>query len=136
MTENKKSKKVLMTSILPAILAGMNQEEVQNHIQKLILYFKDKYTLIIPKTITDSRQLLWLLNLNNNLSQLEKCEGFAKHLDEYVNNKVSAYFVSVVASSIVRKVDKLILEPDIQGRRNKSDIKFLLDNEEIYIECK
>lgn len=136
MQNNEQLEKGAVTSIHPELLAGMNQEKIQNDIQNLATHLKDIRHLIIPPAINDRGTLIWLLNLGNNLSTLERCEGFAEHLKEYANNKLSAYFVSVVASSIMHKVDKLVLEPNIEGRRNKSDIRFWIDNEETFIECK
>lgn len=112
-------------------------EELQQHLGELKRILGVRFDEIVPTKIKGVPRLYWVVNLSKKLQMLKNCEGFDKHIETYKGNQIkSSYFVTIVASYLVDKVDSIILEPTIAGKSTKSDILVNLQGNNIYIECK
>ena len=116
---------------------NISVEQLRNHLIELKLIFGTRFDLVIPKRINDISALQWVIGLSQRFQKLRQCDGFDRHIKTYTKKQLqSSYFVMVIASYLLDKVDNVVLEPHIIGRIKKSDILINFRGEQVYLECK
>lgn len=109
---------------------------LQSCITNLSSVLNKNFLNVVPLEINSLPIMVYLMDLSEIFNKLKQCEGFQEHINNYTKNQVgSNYFVSLLASYLVQKVDKLILEPKINNKKT-SDILIKFKEEKVYIECK
>ena len=117
--------------------SGIDTVEFQNHINVLVKLLGNKFKLFVPNVINDINTLQDIVFLSKLLPKLQYCKGFSEHLKIYTKKQFSSnYFLLIVASLLIHKVDSLVFEPTIEGKGKKTDILATLDQENVYLECK
>lgn len=116
---------------------NISLEQLQQYLIELKRIFGKRFDTIIPKRIDGVPALYWVVSLSQRLQKLEQCEGFDKHIKTYMGRQPqSSYFVTVIASYLLDRVDNIALEPAVTGRTTKSDILVNFRGEQVYLECK
>jgi len=116
---------------------NMTLEQLQQHLIELKRMFGSRFPLIVPQKIDGVPALYWIVNLSQRLQKLKGCDGFDRHARTYSKEqRQSSYFVTLVASILVDKVDEIFLEPSLIGKTTKPDILVHLGGEQVYLECK
>jgi hypothetical protein len=112
-------------------------DEVKQHFTDLAQIFKQHFTDLVPTTIRNLSKLEYIVSLSKNLKKLRECEGFEEHISKYKGEQIrSNYFVTSLAGFLVERVDKLVLEPEIEKKKKRPDIYVNFRGEEVYVECK
>lgn len=112
-------------------------EELQHHLIELKAILREKFEWVVPTQIYDLSTLQWIVDLSLRLHKLRNCEGFDRHIQVYTKGQVkSSYFVTVISSYLIDKVDSIILEPPINGKNKMSDILVNFQGKQVYLECK
>ncbi len=126
---------VVSTEVLKSTNTSL--EQLQQHLIELKKILGKRFDAIIPKRIDGVPALYWVVRLSQRLQKLEQCEGFDKHIKTYMGRQPqSSYFVTVIASYLLDRVDNIVLEPAVTGRTTKSDILVNFRGEQVYLECK
>ena len=135
MGEEKESKLLVSTEILKSIPISI--EQLQQYLFELKSILGTRFDSLISKRINDVSTLQWVIGLSQRLQKLRECDGFERHIGTYTKRQLqSSYFVTVIASYLLDKVDNIILEPSITGRVKKPDIPAIFRGEQVYLECK
>ena len=81
---------------------------------------------------------LLILSLSKNLSTLNAVDGYEELIDKLKKEKNfdSFVFEAEIAAKIREKVFDVVLEPLSNQKGPSPDLKFSIDNEDIYVECK
>jgi hypothetical protein len=117
--------------------ANISMEQLQHYLIELRLILGTRFDLVIPMNIDDLPTLQWIISLSHRLQKLKQCDGFDRHIITYTRKQLhSSYFVTVIASYILAKVDDIILEPSMAGSIKKPDILANFRGEKVYLECK
>jgi len=117
--------------------SGISVEQVRYHITQLAAILGTKFNVLVPRAITDTPTLQSIVDTSQRLQKLKQCDGFDRHIRTYTRRQLqSSKFVTLIASYLVDKVDKITLEPLITGRSKKSDILVNFREERVYLECK
>jgi hypothetical protein len=132
----KKGRNILIsTEILRS--ANISFEELQQHLIALRLILGSKFGLVIPKNINSLPAIQRVISPSQRLQALKGCEGFNRHISAYAKEHLeSSYFVTVVASYLLERVDSIVLDPPIAGRNKRSDILAVFKDQQVYLECK
>lgn len=117
-------------------LSGFDIDEIKSYISELTNIFKREYVKLFPTKINDNLTLDNLIRLSQNLKKLKGCDGFDRHIGGFKDRAVHTHFVTEIAAHLVSKVDKLILEPPIPGKRKRSDLYVEIKDQHLFIECK
>ena len=126
---------VVSTEVLKS--TNISLEQLQLHLIELKRILGTNFDLVIPRKIDGVPILYWVIGLSQRLQSLKKCDGFEKHVRMYTKRQLqSSYFVTVIASYLLDKVDNIILEPAMMGKTTKSDILVNFRGEQVYLECK
>lgn len=135
MTKTREVRISISDGILQSTARDIN--EIKSHFANLTCIFKDKFLQLFPAEIHDFPTLNMILTLSDSFEKIRNCEGFEKHINNY-NKKTlfSNYFVTLLASFLVPKVTKLILEPNLKSSLAHPDIYIELQKENAYLECK
>ena len=116
---------------------NISVEELRYHLVELKLILGARFGLVVPTNIDTVPTLQWVIGLSQRLQKLKQCDGFDRHIRTYAKKQLqSSYFVTVIASYFLDKVDSIILEPPITGRIKKPDILANFRGEHVYLECK
>ncbi len=117
--------------------ANLTNDQVRNAVVDLTSIFGKKADLVVPNKINDLPTLCSVVDTARRLNLLRNCEGFDKHVKVYARNQVRPHmFVTTIASFLVDKVEKVVLEPSIKNKGKVSDILLLRQSEQLYLECK
>lgn len=112
-------------------------QQLQQHLIELKSILGTKFASIVPRNINGVPAIYQVVRLNQQLQKLKQCDGFDRHISTYTKKQFqSSYFVTVIASYLVDKVDNVVLEPPITGKTTKSDILVDFRGEQVYLECK
>jgi len=122
--------------IAPGIAEQYDQSILRSSFTYLARIFGDQFARIVPSIIYDVPTLDRLLDTATYLRKLQGCSGFREHADQYLNDASAAFFVTQLAGLLVSKVQKLVLEPPVPGGFGKSDVMAVVDDAELFLECK
>jgi len=121
------------------ILKSMNISavELQYHLVELKSILRTRFGSVVPTKIDTVPTLQWVIGLSQRLQKLKQCDGFDSHIAMYNKKQLqSTYFVTVIASYFLDKVDRIVLEPPITGGSRRPDILVNYRGEQAYLECK
>ena len=118
------------------LVSKYSKDLLVKHFKFLAHTFKRDYQKYFPLKITDESDLLYLIHLSRSLEALKDCVGFTDHIKEYKNDIDSTYLVTTLASYLLSRKSKLTLEPVSANISKKADILAIIDNQEVYFECK
>ena len=125
-------------SISQAILAasGLDAAETQRSLSTLGTLLGLRVKHVVPSEINYLPLLLGLHDLSARLDSLKECEGFDKHIRTYRRRSVSSAFdVTLLASHLLSKVDRVVLEPSVAGTR-LADVGIQIASTTLFLECK
>lgn len=123
-------------TIVNSILGNTPPAEVKSALTTLAESLgAELFDRLVPERVNDISTLQTILDMSRKLRALEGCVGFRNHVSQYKTDSTASYFVTCLAYHLLPVVDSLTLEPEIPGG-HKSDILALLENQEVYIECK
>lgn len=112
-------------------------QQLQQHLIELKSILGAKFVSTVPRNINGVPAIYQVVRLNQQLQKLKQCDGFDRHISTYTKKQFqSSYFVTVIASYLLDKVDNIVLEPDMTGKTTKSDILVNFRGENVYLECK
>ena len=133
MFPNKSSSLLVSIEILKS--ANISIEELQNHIIELKAILGSKLDLFVPTRITDITTIWMIIDLSHSFKKLKHCDGFDRHISTYTKNHVqSSYFVTLIASYLVDKVNSIALEPPAIGTNRSPDILVDFRGEQVFLE--
>lgn len=118
------------------ILSDLDVPQLRSSLQNLATLFKMDYQKYFPLNVSNISEALHLIHAGMSLNKLSVVTGFDKHIKEYVNDKDSTYFVTVVADYLYELTEELELEPSFDKHPKCPDIKIIFDSKPLYIECK